>query len=977
MAAIVGVLAGLALPFCPVRAQITQLTWPVAGQPVVSSTAILTPYRPRRLLAVIPCSVLRAAAVHAEEVMVMSTGTGANSLTVDVTASAGVAVTVSGHRVGVTIPDGNADCRLDLDAGPAGVRLTGPGPAQITDLPGLRVPQVFGFRTGLPFTEAAGTQVSVLIADPFSTSPGALKTIVIAVQLLAAAGALWWLPRPQRWRRPGRRRWRWRCVWWIDVVVVGVLAGWAVIGPLAVDDGWATMIARTMAATGDPGNYFRWWNAAEVPFALDQQLLAPMTTISLAPLWLRLPSTILAIGTWWVLTRVVLRAALPLVSADWRVRGLAAICLLAAWLPFNLGTRPESYVALGVTAVLGLAMRVQTPAGVGGMLLIAALTAPISPSSIVIAAPMLVFAPRLVAILRASAPARIELAAEIALLACIASVALTLIFADQTWDALVVATDWHAFFGPSLSWYEEPVRYRYLLQDDQQGSFAKRLPVLLAVAMVPMMAAHVGLSRTARVAARLAAVVAAALLLFALSPSKWSYHLGAAAGLFAALITVAIVALCRRAPAPSRYRIVVGAAGVIATIGVAALAFGGPNAWWLPVVYDVPWAATGPRPLGLPLASPTLWLALFGVAILAAAATGGRQAAAKVVTAGPAPVAVVAIVTALLLMIGSFVAAPIRRPTGSLALINLRRITGSRVCGLADDVEVLPDGKVLVASGEAGEALEGFTPQGGFVPIAPPPDPPGIATSAFVWGSRGAGVQATAQMTSRWFALPALAPDDGVALSVSGRTGDGNRLTLEFGESAAGQVTILGGRVPPDRPLVDEDPLHPLWRTIGVDAADIPMDANRVRIRAVDTRSDPFGWLALTGPRLRSIVPLNRFLAAHGPVLISWPSSFLFPCVHNIAAVNAGVAQTPNTVIESPRPWFREDRDPNVGGTFAELAKFGELHEIPTRLVGHPEVDWGSLLVSGDDASRDAYQRTVTEVTVSGIGGSPHLRAER
>src|SRR5258708_37186664 len=86
MAAIVGVLAGLALPFCPVRAQITQLTWPVAGQPVVSSTAILTPYRPRRLLAVIPCSVLRAAAAHAREVMVMSTGTGANSLAVGVTA---------------------------------------------------------------------------------------------------------------------------------------------------------------------------------------------------------------------------------------------------------------------------------------------------------------------------------------------------------------------------------------------------------------------------------------------------------------------------------------------------------------------------------------------------------------------------------------------------------------------------------------------------------------------------------------------------------------------------------------------------------------------------------------------------------------------------------------------------------------------------------------------------------------------------
>src|SRR5260370_34981465 len=82
MAAIVGVLAGLALPFCPVRAQITQLTWPVAGQPVGSSTAILTPYRPRRLQAEDPCPVRRAAPAHPEEGIVISTGTAANSVTV-------------------------------------------------------------------------------------------------------------------------------------------------------------------------------------------------------------------------------------------------------------------------------------------------------------------------------------------------------------------------------------------------------------------------------------------------------------------------------------------------------------------------------------------------------------------------------------------------------------------------------------------------------------------------------------------------------------------------------------------------------------------------------------------------------------------------------------------------------------------------------------------------------------------------------
>ena len=41
--------------------------------------------------------------------------------------------------------------------------------------------------------------------------------------------------------------------------------------------------------------------------------------------------------------------------------------------------------------------------------------------------------------------------------------------------------------------------------------------------------------------ARIVAVVVIALLTFAVGPSKWSYHFGAAAGVFAAFLTVAVV----------------------------------------------------------------------------------------------------------------------------------------------------------------------------------------------------------------------------------------------------------------------------------------------------------------------------------------------------------------------------------------------------------------------------------------------------
>jgi len=42
-------------------------------------------------------------------------------------------------------------------------------------------------------------------------------------------------------------------------------------------------LARSFAAAGNPGNYYRWWDAAEGPIAFSQQVLAPLTEISIGP----------------------------------------------------------------------------------------------------------------------------------------------------------------------------------------------------------------------------------------------------------------------------------------------------------------------------------------------------------------------------------------------------------------------------------------------------------------------------------------------------------------------------------------------------------------------------------------------------------------------------------------------------------------------------------------------------------------------
>jgi hypothetical protein len=316
------------------------------------------------------------------------------------------------------------------------------------------------------------------------------------------------------------------------------------------------------------------------------------------------------------------------------------------------------------------------------------------------------------------------------------------------------------------------------------------------------------------------------------------------------------------------------------------------------------------RPRGLPLDNPLLWA---GVAVVGCCAYGlaTRARPGQAIRSAPAFVAVTAAAASVIVLLGSFAVAPLRRPAGSLALANLHRLSGTRVCGLADDIQVLADGPELKPAEHT------------------------------------------------WFALPPLAANDIVSMPVSGDT-VGSGLSFDFGRSDGDRVIELGTRTSSGRAL-------------GVDAAAVPPGSDRVRVRS----DGGAGASRPTAPRLRSAVSLNEFLAANGPVLMSWPTSFVFPCVHNIAGVANGVAQTPGVVIEPPRPFFSEDRDPSIGGTFAAVAQFGELHEVPSRLVGQPDVDWGTILVAPASVRRDAYKRSVSREVRWGFDTAGAARPER
>jgi arabinosyltransferase B len=71
---LVGVVAALALPFAPVIAEQATVTWPVPGQPVESSMALLVQYRPAELTATVPCSAVRTATDRGTGVTILVIG---------------------------------------------------------------------------------------------------------------------------------------------------------------------------------------------------------------------------------------------------------------------------------------------------------------------------------------------------------------------------------------------------------------------------------------------------------------------------------------------------------------------------------------------------------------------------------------------------------------------------------------------------------------------------------------------------------------------------------------------------------------------------------------------------------------------------------------------------------------------------------------------------------------------------------------
>jgi len=780
IARLVAVIAGLAgvllcglTPLLPVTQTTATVLWPQAPGPggmVGNVTAPLVSGAPRALEVSIPCSAI--ASLPAAGGLVFGTNppdgidASRNGLIVRAAGDAVVVAfrdTVAAVAPRAAVTAGTcSELRVWANPGVVGADFVGIPGAAGTLAPDKK-PQVTGVFTELKVPAGPGLSARIDIDTRFITAPTALKQLVMVVGLLcvgASITALWMLDR--RWgnRRPARGSRNRLRHWFTDTAVIGTLLGWHVIGAISSDDGYNLTIARISSDAGYVTNYYRYFGASEAPFDWYQSVLAQLASVSTAGVWMRLPATAAAIGSWLILSRHVLPRLGPAAGGLTGSRvavGTAGAVFLAAWLPFNNGLRPEPLIAFGVLAAW---MAVERTIATRRLLptvaaiVIAVFTVTLAPQGLVVLAPLLVGARAVIRIIGRRRPGDGVLA-PLAALTAAASLIFVVVFRDQTLATVAESARIKYVVGPTISWYQDFLRYYFLtVEENVEASLTRRFAVLLMLlCMFGMLAlllrrGHVpGLARGP--VWRLIGSTALGLLLLTFTPTKWAVQFGAFAGLTAALGAVTAFAFAR-VGLHSRRNL---ALYVTALLFVLAWATSGVNGWFYVGNYGVPWYDRQPVLLHQPVTSMFLALAVITGLIAGwlhfrmdyAGHTEVKDTRRNRVLAST-PLLVFSLVM-VLLAVGSMAKGFVQRypayTTGKANLAALQSGLSDTSCAMADDVLVEADpnaGMLQPAPGQkwgrygplGGEDPVGFTPNGvsdTLDPVAPFVANPGTVNS--------------------------------------------------------------------------------------------------------------------------------------------------------------------------------------------------------------------------------------------------------
>ena len=397
-----------------------------------------------------------------------------------------------------------------------------------------------------------------------------------------------------------------------------MLVWWHFVGANTADDGYILTMARVSEHAGYMANYYRWFGTPEAPFGWYYDLLALWAHVSTNSAWVRLPTLVMALACWWVISREVIPRLGHAVKTSRAAAWTAAGMFLAFWLPLNNGLRPEPIIALGIlltwcSVERGVATSRMLPVAIA--IIIGALTLFSGPTGIAAVGALLVAVGPLktivARILRGSDTSRCW---------------------RRSWPRArhhhpdlprpdagreLQASTFKSAVGPSLSWFDEHIRYERLFMASPDGSVARRFAVLtLLLALAVSVAMSLRKGRIPGTAAgpsrRIIGITIISFLAMMFTPTKWTHHFGVFAGLAGSLGALAAVAVTAAAMKSRRNRAMFAAA----VLFVMALSFASVNGWWYVSNFGVPWSNAFPE---WRFGFTTILLGLSVVALLVAA----------------------------------------------------------------------------------------------------------------------------------------------------------------------------------------------------------------------------------------------------------------------------------------------------------------------------------------------------------------------
>ncbi len=750
VAGVLGTLLAIAMAVLPVERTTAKIVWPENGT-VSSVVAPLVSYVATDMDVAVPCSA--ATRLGEQGGVLLSTlptdGLAATARGLFINATSDALVVTDRNVVILSAPraaaSANPACRVVFRGNADGVR------AAIEGLSGEQFrgslltyrtgdhemrPQIVGVYSDLHGAAPAGMSFTADIDTRYVTSPTPLKFwlmilgIFMTLLSLVALGVLD--------SRDGLRHRRilpagWWKLTWLDGLVTAILLFWWFSGANTSDDGYNMTVGRITSGAGYADNYFRYFGVPQDPFGWHFHVISWMTQVSVAAWWMRLPALLLGLLGWWLISREVIprlgRAVRNSTPAMWA----GAFVFLAIWLPYNNGIRPEPAEAVGALLTWccverAIATRRLLPYAIAAVT--AAFTLALAPGGLMAAAALLAGLRPVVKTL-VTRHKRDGWLPMLAPIAAAGTSVLFMIFADQSvmplTDAAAVATD----VGPTLEWWQEPIRYYYLILQTGDGTLSRRIGILLMLLSLFYVMFRLlrgrhpnGVSRAP--IWRLIAVMLGTMFFIAFTPTKWTHHFGVYAGIAGGLAAAAGAMMAPALLASRRNR----AFAASAVFFVTAMALAGINMWWFVGNYGVPWRDR-------PVALGGINVSWFALAIAVFTALLGlyyhfrddyvdEQTRTGPVLPGPfrfAPLPTVATVLVLFMVASLAKGAWVQRDSWSWTKSNWRAMAGNP-CALANDVLVATDptkGLLLPApvNGRAAPSVAaglgtgpGFTPGG-------------------------------------------------------------------------------------------------------------------------------------------------------------------------------------------------------------------------------------------------------------------------